>query len=100
NTRVGAEWKWIDIHQRSQFMCVIADIASLENHARGQLLLDVEIVLVDVRRAEMRINQEDAAGAAKRLVGAKVGSRGRRSGREPVGSAGIVGAKRIRQIPR
>src|SRR5580704_1237355 len=79
-------------------MRVVANVTDVENHAAGQLLLDVEVVLIDIRRAEVRVNQVDAAGGAERLRRGKAGGRVGRDRREPVGSSGIVGAEGVGKI--
>ena len=76
-------------------MRVIADVTRLENHAAGQLLLDVEVVLINIRRAQMRINQEEAARTAERFGAGKTSGRTWGRGRERVGRACSVGGERI-----
>src|SRR5580658_9244958 len=79
-------------------MRVVANVTNVENHAARQLLLDVEVVLIDIRRAEVRVNQVDAAGGAERLRRGKAGGRVGRGRWERVGSSGIVGAEGIGKI--
>src|SRR5580692_11381033 len=81
-------------------MRVVANVTNVENHAATQLLLDTEVVLIDIWRAEMRINQVDTAGSAERLRRGIAGGRVGRHRREPVGGPGIVGREGIGKITR
>src|SRR5579884_805501 len=87
----------VRVHQIGQLMAVAADIADLGAQVARKLLLQADVVLIRVRRAEMRIDEVHTGIAEGEEAGIrKVEIMGRRLGWERIHDAGDP--KRIREI--
>ena len=57
----------VDVAVAEELACPRADVADLHCRVRAELALQVDVVVLDVRRAQPRVDREDVGGAESRV---------------------------------
>src|SRR5437588_9987738 len=93
-----AQYKRIAVHQTGELVCGVTDVSNLRCQARCPFMLHTQVVLVHIRRAQMRIYEIYAASTKwQETSGVKIEILTRRPGRERVWCRWAAIRKRIRQ---
>src|ERR1035437_9268289 len=64
-TTVIRQVEWVDMHERGQFSTFAAHVGHIDGGVLGKFVFQAEVVLHNIRRPEMRIDEVDRSTAVE-----------------------------------